>query len=139
VVEQDVRFRGLVDAGIALTSELSLDGVLRQLVETAARLTGARYAALGVIDPSGNRLERFITTGIDEDTIREIGDFPVGRGVLGVLIRAAKPLRLHDIADDARSVGFPPAHPRMRTFLGADPPSRDRVREPLSHREGRRQ
>jgi two-component system, NarL family, sensor histidine kinase DevS len=118
VVEQDVRFRGLVDAGIALTSELSLDGVLRQLVETAARLTGARYAALGVIDPSGNRLERFITTGIDEDTIREIGDFPVGRGVLGVLIRAAKPLRLHDIADDARSVGFPPAHPRMRTFLG---------------------
>ena len=73
----------------------------------------------GVIDPAGTRkLERFLTTGIDEETHRAIGDLPRGRGLLGVLIREARPLRLHDIADDPSSVGFPRNHPPMRTFLG---------------------
>jgi len=112
------RTRALVEAGIALSSELSLDAVLQKLVETAATLTGARYAALGVLDPSGGRLERFITTGIDDRTRAEIGDLPSGRGILGVLIRDAHPLRLHELGDDPRSVGFPPGHPPMRTFLG---------------------
>ncbi len=112
------RARALVEAGIALTSELSLDAVLQKLVETAAALTGARYAALGVLDPGGNRLERFVTTGVDEETRRAIGQLPHGRGILGVLIREAKPLRLRDIADDPRSVGFPPGHPPMHSFLG---------------------
>jgi signal transduction histidine kinase len=112
------RTRALVEAGIALSSELSLDAVLQKLVETAAMLTAARYAALGVLDPSGSRLERFITTGIDDRMRAEIGDLPTGRGILGVLIRDAHPLRLHDIGDDPRSVGFPPGHPPMRTFLG---------------------
>ena len=119
--EQDAtreRLRGLVDAGIALSSELSLDALLQKLVETAAELTGARYAALGVIDRTRTSLERFITTGIDEPTRHEIGDPPHGRGILGVLVRDATPLRLHDIADDPRSVGFPPGHPPMKTFLG---------------------
>jgi signal transduction histidine kinase len=107
-----------VDAGITLSSELSLDALLQRLVETAARLTGARYAALGVIDQSGQSLERFLTTGIDEETFAAIGDLPRGRGILGVLIREARTLRLHDIADDPRSVGFPPHHPPMRGFLG---------------------
>ena len=112
------RLRGLVDAGIALSSELSLDALLQKLVETAAELTGARYAALGVIDRTRSGLERFVTTGIDEPTRSEIGDPPHGRGILGVLVRDATPLRLHDIADDPRSVGFPPGHPPMKTFLG---------------------
>src|ERR671911_1591886 len=112
------RLRVLVDAGIALSSELSLDALLQQLVETAAHLTGARYAALGVIDQSGTGLERFLTTGIDAETHAAIGDLPRGRGVLGVLIREARTLRLHDIADDPRSVGFPRHHPPMKAFLG---------------------
>jgi signal transduction histidine kinase len=112
------RLRGLVEAGIALSSELSLDSLLQKLVETAAELTGARYAALGVIDRARTGLERFITTGIDEETRRQIGDLPRGRGILGVLVSDATPLRLHDIADDPRSVGFPPGHPPMRSFLG---------------------
>ncbi|HZQ88665.1 MAG TPA: GAF domain-containing sensor histidine kinase [Gaiellaceae bacterium] len=112
------RLRALVDAGIALSSELSLDAVLRKVVETAASLTGAKYAALGVIDPSGTRLERFLTTGIDAETHAAIGDLPTGRGILGVLIRDATPLRLRDISEDPRSVGFPPGHPPMHTFLG---------------------
>src|SRR6476620_11529918 len=110
--------RVLVDAGITLSSELSLDAVLQRLVEAAAALTGARYAALGVIDRSGQSLERFLTTGIDAETHAAIGDLPRGRGILGVLIRDARPLRLRDIADDPRSVGFPRTHPPMRTFLG---------------------
>ncbi|MGH3053805.1 MAG: GAF domain-containing protein, partial [Gaiellaceae bacterium] len=105
-------------AGLAVSSELALDGLLRRFVETAAELTGARYAALGVIDASGSQLEQFITHGIDEDTYAAIGPLPRGRGILGVLIRDAKPLRLHDLAEDPRSVGFPPAHPPMRSFLG---------------------
>jgi signal transduction histidine kinase len=112
------RLRGLVEAGIALSSELSLEGVLQRIVEAAASLTGARYAALGVIDRSGTALERFLTTGIDADTHAAIGDLPRGRGILGVLIRDATPLRLADIADDPRSVGFPPNHPPMHSFLG---------------------
>src|SRR5690242_14044751 len=112
------RTRALVEAGIALTSELSLDAVLQKLVEAAAALTGAQYAALGVLDPSGERLERFVTAGIDDETRAAIGDLPRGRGILGVLIHDPEPLRLHDLHDDPRSIGFPPNHPPMQTFLG---------------------
>jgi len=112
------RLRVLVNAGIALSSELSLDALLQQLVETAAELTRARYAALGVIDQTGTGLERFLTTGIDADTHAAIGDLPRGRGLLGVLIREATPLRLRNLGDDPRSVGFPANHPPMRSFLG---------------------
>ena len=112
------RLRALVEAGVALTSELSLDALLQRLVEAAAELTAARYAALGVIDRSGSELERFLTTGIDADTHAAIGDLPRGRGILGVLISEDAPLRLHDLGQDARAVGFPPNHPPMRTFLG---------------------
>ena|SRR5437763_635281 len=114
----ETRLRGLLDAIAGFSSELSLDALLQRLVEVAAQLTDARYAALGVIDRSGSQLERFLTTGIDEDTRAAIGDLPRGRGILGVLIRDAEPLRLHEIAEDPRSVGFPPGHPPMRSFLG---------------------
>jgi signal transduction histidine kinase len=112
------RLRAVLDAAIAVSSELSLDAVLQRIVEAAASLTGAEYAALGVINPSRQGLERFVVTGIDEATIEAIGDLPRGRGILGVLIRDAKPLRLEKLSADPRSVGFPPNHPPMRTFLG---------------------
>jgi signal transduction histidine kinase len=118
VQSQESRIQSLVEAGIALSSELSLDALLQRLVETAAELTGARYAALGVIDAGGRGLERFVTHGVDAETHAAIGDLPRGRGILGVLIRDARPLRLHNIAEDPRSVGFPPNHPAMQTFLG---------------------
>jgi signal transduction histidine kinase len=112
------RWRRLIDTGIAVTSELSLDALLQRIVDSAAQLTGAKYAALGVIDPSGRALERFLTTGIDEETRERIGDTPRGRGILGVLINDAQTLRLHNLTADPRAVGFPPHHPPMRTFLG---------------------
>src|SRR5690349_22185949 len=117
-VSEVERLRAIVDAGVALASELSLDAVLQKIVEAAAELTGARYAALGVIDPSGRALERFIVTGVDEETQAAIGDPPHGRGILGALIADARPLRLDDLGDDPRSVGFPPRHPPMSSFLG---------------------
>ena len=110
--------RRLVEAGIALTSELSLDSLLQRLVDLASDLTGAQYAALGVLDPSGTYLERFVTAGVDDEARARIGDLPSGRGILGVLIRDAEPLRLHDLNTDPRAVGFPPNHPPMTTFLG---------------------
>src|SRR4051812_47000094 len=114
----ETRLRALLDAVVALTSELSLDALLQRLVETAAQLTDARYAALGVIDRSGVQLERFVTTGIEAETHAAIGHLPRGRGILGELIREARPLRLHDLGAHASSVGFPANHPPMHTFLG---------------------
>jgi signal transduction histidine kinase len=118
VTPDENRLRALVQAGVAITSELSLDALLQRLVEAAAELTGARYAALGVIDRSGSGLERFLTTGMDAQTQAAIGDLPRGRGILGVLIREDVPLRLHNLGEDERAVGFPPNHPPMRSFLG---------------------
>jgi len=112
------RLRALFESSVALTSELSVDALLQKLVETAAALTGARYAALGVIDESGSTLERFVTTGVGPEAREEIGELPHGRGILGVLIREARPLRLHDLTKDPRAVGFPPHHPPMKSFLG---------------------
>jgi signal transduction histidine kinase len=112
------RFRALVEAGIAVTGELSLNAVLQRIVEAAADLTEARYAALGVIDATGRSLDPFITYGIDEETERLIGDRPHGRGILGLLISDARPLRLANLHDHPASAGFPPHHPPMTTFLG---------------------
>ncbi len=117
-IEQSTRLRTLVQTGLAISSELSLDGVLQRIVEAAALVTGARYVALGVIDPTGASLERFVTHGVDEETRAVIGELPHGRGILGALITDAHTLRLHDLAEDPRSVGFPPGHPRMKSFLG---------------------
>ena len=118
MIAQEERLRGLVEVGILLTSELSLETVLDKLLEAAVRLTGARYVALGVVDRSGKGLERFVHRGLDATTAQQIGHLPVGRGILGALIQDARPLRLHDLSEDPRSVGFPPGHPEMQTFLG---------------------
>ncbi len=124
-MEDDHGRRALVEAGIAIGSELSLDAVLTRLVETAAELTGASYAALGVLGREGDRLEQFITFGLDDADRERIGNLPRGRGILGVLIHDARTLRLHDLTADQRSVGFPPHHPPMRTFLGVPVELRD--------------
>jgi two-component system, NarL family, sensor histidine kinase DevS len=114
----DDRLQALLDAGVAIAGGLELDQILPRLVQLACDLTGARYGALGVLDESGNRLDQFITAGLTGDERELIGDLPTGRGILGVLITDARPLRLPDIHTDPRSVGFPPNHPPMRTFLG---------------------
>ncbi|MDX6411824.1 MAG: hypothetical protein QOE91_1340, partial [Gaiellaceae bacterium] len=112
------RLRVLVETGIAINSELSLDGVLERIVEAAAHVTDAHYAALGVIDPAGTGLERFVTHGMTDEVEKQIGDLPHGRGILGVLIHDARNLRLHNLSEHPRSAGFPAGHPPMHTFLG---------------------
>jgi signal transduction histidine kinase len=108
----------LLEVGRALVAELDVEVVLRRVLETARELTGARYAALGILDEAKEELERFVFLGIDDETRRLIGPLPRGRGVLGELIRDARPLRLADVTQHPRSYGFPPGHPPMTTFLG---------------------
>jgi signal transduction histidine kinase len=108
----------LLDAVVALSSDLTLPVVLHQIVRSACRLVGARYGALGVIAEDGDGLSQFVHEGVDEETARAIGPLPHGHGLLGLLIREPRPLRLDDIARHPASVGFPPNHPGMRTFLG---------------------
>jgi signal transduction histidine kinase len=108
----------LIEAGMILASELSLDAVLQRIIELAVEITDARYGALGVIGPGGD-LQEFITIGITREEREAIGAPPHGRGILGALIEEGKPLRLRDISADPRSVGFPPNHPKMTSFLGA--------------------
>lgn len=110
--------RQLLDAGRGLVSYLELEPLLTHLLELARSLTGARYAALGILDDDRQALERFLTAGIDPDTHAAIGDLPRGRGVLGVLIAEPEPLRLANVGHHPSSYGFPPGHPEMRTFLG---------------------
>ena len=107
----------LVEAGMMLAAERSLDSVLQRITDVACTLLGARFGALGVLDGQGE-LARFITSGLDEDARRGIGAPPVGKGILGVLMREPKPLRLRDLGRDPRAFGFPPNHPPMRSFLG---------------------
>lgn len=112
------RSKRLIDVGATLLSDLDLESVLRSVVEAARELTGARYAALGVLDEDRKELERFIYLGIDDETRRNIGSLPRGHGVLGELIREPAPLRLTDVNQHPRAYGFPPGHPPMHSFLG---------------------
>jgi signal transduction histidine kinase len=114
----DQRLRRLIEVGRSLVSERDLETLLSQVLDVARELTGARYAALGVLDESRESLERFITRGIDPSTHRAIGDLPHGRGILGLLIQEPRPLRLHDLRTHPRSYGFPANHPPMHSFLG---------------------
>lgn len=112
------RNKKLLEAGLILASELSLEAVLQRIVELAVEVTGARYGALGILGPDRDIIE-FITTGVTDDERRAIGHPPIGRGILGALIIEGHPLRIPEIARDSRSVGFPPNHPPMHSFLGA--------------------
>jgi signal transduction histidine kinase len=115
---EEIRLRRLIQVGRTLVSNLDLETVLGQLLEAARDLTGARYAALGILDADRQRLERFVTLGIDEETRTRIGGLPEGRGVLGVLISDPRPLRLSEVSKHPRSYGFPAHHPPMTAFLG---------------------
>src|SRR5262245_43862259 len=120
------RASALLQAGLTLSSELELDAVLQRIIELATELTGARYGALGVLGPD-RRIAEFVTTGLDPHVRAGIGDLPLGRGILGVLIEEARTLRVPDITQDPRAFGFPPNHPPMRSFLGAPVMARGRV------------
>jgi signal transduction histidine kinase len=108
----------LLEAGLALASELSLPIVLQRIVDVATQVTDARYGAIGVIG-ARNQIIEFVTTGISAKERRAIGALPSGHGVLGLLIRDPRPIRLKDIASHPKAVGFPSNHPPMHTFLGA--------------------
>ena len=106
----------LFEAIRSLTSELSLDVVLQNVADLSRELVGASYSALGVLG-TGGRLVQFITSGFSQEERDHIGTLPEGRGVLGVVIRDGRPLRLRDLAEHPQSVGFPPNHPVMKSFL----------------------
>jgi signal transduction histidine kinase len=116
--DREKRLRHLVEANVAVGSEASLDDVLQKTVEVAAGLVGAQYAALGVLDRTGSHLERLITKGIDDATRAQIGELPSDHGVLRVLLREARPVRVADVTKEPHFFGFPPGHPPMRSFLG---------------------
>jgi len=119
--------RQLLDAVVAIGSDLDLPSMLRRIVQNAVDLVDARYGALGVLDESHRRLTEFVAVGIDEQQRRAIGDVPQGHGILGLLIVDAKPLRLPDLTEHPDSYGFPPNHPPMRSFLGVPIRVRDEV------------
>ena len=127
MAEIEDRHRRLLDVGRTLVAELGQEAVLEQILDRARELTGARYAALGVLDEDRKQLERFLTVGIDQHTHRAIGDLPRGRGVLGVLIARPHPLRLDDVALHPESFGFPANHPEMHSFLGVPITVRDQA------------
>ena len=114
----DSATQGVLSVTRSVLEELDLEMVLERVLEAARVLSGAQYAALGVLDESGNGLERFFALGIDEATRRPIGPLPTGRGVLGELIRDRRPLRLAAVGRHLYSYGFPVGHPPMSSFLG---------------------
>jgi signal transduction histidine kinase len=121
------QLRMLIRAGMILSAKLSLEEVLQRIANMACKLMSAKYAALGVLDGKGG-LSRFITAGIGETTRQAIGPPPVGKGILGVLVREGKPLRLKNLTGDPRAHGFPPHHPAMHSFLGVPVVSKGKVR-----------
>jgi signal transduction histidine kinase len=121
------RLRRLVEAGISINAERSLDGVLQAVVDAARDVIGARYAALGVIDATGTELTQFVTSGISRELREHIGVTPTGKGVLGLLLTDPHPVRVADVAAHPRAAGFPAHHPKMTSFLGVPIPGRNGV------------
>ncbi|MGW2651004.1 GAF domain-containing protein [Streptomyces sp. NPDC001393] len=120
------RVHTLLDAVLAVGSDLDLEVVLHRIVESAVTLVDARYGALGVLGEEGT-IKQFVTVGIDEEAIARIGHYPRGEGILGLLIRHPEPLRLANLAEHPASAGFPAGHPPMTSFLGAPVRVRDQV------------
>ncbi|MEU8470049.1 GAF domain-containing sensor histidine kinase [Streptomyces sp. NPDC029006] len=121
------RVHSLLEAVLSVGRELDLEQALRGIVEAAAALVDAEYAALGVIGSDGRRLSAFITAGVGAQEIARIGPYPQGHGILGELIRHPEPLRLSKLSEHAASYGFPPGHPPMNSFLGVPIRVRDQV------------
>ncbi|MEU1460548.1 GAF domain-containing sensor histidine kinase [Streptomyces sp. NPDC005727] len=120
------RVHTLLEAVLAVGSDLDLEVVLRRIVESAVTLVDAQYGALGVLGDEGT-IKQFVTVGMDEETIARIGHYPRGEGILGLLIRHPEPLRLADLHRHAASVGFPAGHPPMSSFLGAPVRVREQI------------
>jgi signal transduction histidine kinase len=121
------RVQSLLEAVMSVGRELDLAHALRRIVEAAAVLVDARYAALGVIGPDGETLSQFLTVGIAQDQVDAIGELPSGHGILGELIRHPEALRLTELSEHPASYGFPAHHPPMHTFLGVPVRVRDQV------------
>jgi signal transduction histidine kinase len=121
------RLSALLDAVVALSSDLDLPTVLGRIVRSACQLVDARYGALGVLEPGHEFLSEFITHGITDEERARIGDLPRGLGLLGLLIREPHPVRVREIAEHPDSYGFPPGHPPMGSFLGTPIRIRDNV------------
>jgi signal transduction histidine kinase len=121
------RLERLLRITVDLTSEISLDRVLQQVTDTALDLIGARYAAIGVMSPDGKTLESFTTSGMTPEERERIGPAPRGHGILGLVVREARVIRLPDLTSHPDSQGFPPHHPPMRSFLGVPIIGRHRV------------
>jgi signal transduction histidine kinase len=119
--------RRLLDAVVDVGAGLDLPAILRQVVEAATDLVGAEYGALGVLDPTGTRLEDFITVGVPQSQRERIGDLPHGHGILGLIIDGDEPVRLDDLRRHPDRFGFPEGHPPMRSFLGVPIRIRDRT------------
>ncbi|MCG8925903.1 GAF domain-containing protein, partial [Lentzea sp. CC55] len=120
------KMQSLLDAVLAVGAGLELDSTLQRIVQAAVELVGARYGALGVLG-SRHNLSQFVYVGIDPETRSHMGHLPEGKGLLGLLIKDPRAIRLHDISEHAASVGFPPNHPAMHSFLGAPVRVRDEV------------
>ncbi|MHB0870905.1 MAG: sensor histidine kinase [Chloroflexota bacterium] len=115
---RDARTEAVYRATLAIAMELSLDVALQKIVDAARELVNARYAALGVVDEERRRLSRFVVSGVTDEQVRRMKHWPRGLGLLGELIHFPHPLRVKDISKDPRSVGFPPHHPKMTSFMG---------------------
>ncbi|MFO7586888.1 MAG: GAF domain-containing protein [Gemmatimonadota bacterium] len=114
-------------AEVEVSRDLELDAVLQTVTDKARELTGAEYGALGVLHTDGDRLERFITSGIPEERASEIAGIPVGKGLLGAVIQSRNVIRVDNVTGDPRSAGMPAGHPEMSSFLGVPIRIGDRV------------
>src|SRR5690348_17208312 len=114
----DPRIEWLVRATPTLVSELTLDRVLQRVADLSRGLLEARYAAVGLLNPDKRTLMSFVTSGLADDDRRRIGAPPTGHGILGLVIREGQVVRLPNLGAHPASVGFPPNHPPMRSFLG---------------------
>ena len=126
-IDDPTKLRRVLEAVLLIERDLELPALLRHVIEEAASMTGARYAAVGVLNEDRTALAEFVTFGIKPEVVARIGPLPTGKGVLGTLIADPKPLRLARLGDHPDSFGFPPGHPPMTSFLGVPVKVRDEI------------
>ena len=117
LARKNAQLAALNEANLLLSEERLVSSVLQRVVDISRELSGARYAALGVLDDNG-QLKSFLTSGIDEAAREAIGELPSGKGLLGLMLDRSEPLRADNISRHPKSVGFPSGHPPMTSFLG---------------------
>jgi signal transduction histidine kinase len=127
VLARTRQLEALRAATLAITSESELSDILQRVVDLSRELVDARYGALGVLDTDGEQIEQFITSGMTPEERNRIGAYPRGHGLLGVIIKERRPVRIASMQDDPQAVGFPPHHPPMHTLIGVPITFRDRI------------